>query len=78
MVRLLRVAEGEPPIIFRFTDTPGETPRGVLERSQVAIRKAMKGGLEAGPTEGLGAGGNADAAGGDGKRKGKEVGKHGG
>lgn len=43
MMRLLRVTEGQPAIIFRFTEIPGETPREVLERAQAAVRKALKG-----------------------------------
>lgn len=48
MMRLLRVTEGQPPVIFRFTETPGDTPREVLERAQAAVRKALKGDAGAG------------------------------
>lgn len=48
MMRLLRVAEGQPPIIFRFTESPGDTPRAILERAQSAVRKALRGDAEAG------------------------------
>lgn len=47
MIRLLRVAEGDPPIVLRFLGSQADTPREVLERAQTAIRKAMKGDLEA-------------------------------
>ena len=46
MLRLLRVSEGQPPIILRFSETEADTPREVLERAQVAIRRAMKGDVE--------------------------------
>ncbi len=58
-MRLLRVAEGQPPIIFRFTESPGETPRAVLERAQSAVRRALRGDAEAGSSSssaGAGAG----------------------
>lgn len=73
MLRLLRVAEGDPPIILRFTGAPGDTPRDVLERAQVAIRKAMKGGLEvaAGGEESASADGGGGAGGSKGKGKDK-------
>lgn len=69
MMRLLRVTEGQAAIIFRFTETPGETPRQVLERAQAAVRKALKGEAEpassssAGGREGGGQAGGSKAAG---------------
>ena len=46
MLRLLRVTEGDPPVILRFLGSPADTPREVLERAQTAIRRAMKGDVE--------------------------------
>ncbi|CAM9615441.1 unnamed protein product, partial [Pylaiella littoralis] len=77
MMRLLRVAEGQPPIIFRFTETPGDTPREVLERAQAAVRKALKGGAEAGNSSVGGGAGAAEGAGVGGSSKGAAKGKGG-
>lgn len=64
MMRLLRVTEGQPPIIFRFTETPGGTPREVLERAQAAVRKALKGDAGAGKSKtGVAEGGGAKGTG---------------
>lgn len=64
MMRLLRVAEAEPPVILRFTETAADTPREVLERAQAAVRKAIRG--ETGAISQAAAGGSTD---GKGKRK---------
>lgn len=79
MLRLLRIAEGEPPVIFRFTETPADKPREVLERAQVAVRKAMRGEIvEGGVSTRGGGGGEAGSNGGtDGKGRGKTKGKGG-
>lgn len=81
MMRLLRVNEGQPAIIFRFTETPGDTPREILERAQAAVRKALKGGAEAASnscsSSSTGGGSNGQAGGTKGSGKGK-AGKDGG
>lgn len=74
MLRLLRVTEGDPPVIFRFTETESETPREVLERARAAVQKAMRGET---PAAGVGAGASAapgPAGSPDGKGKRKSVG----
>ena len=70
MMRLLRVTEGQPAIIFRFTETPGETPREVLERAQAAVRKALKGDPEPASSSAGGGGGQVAGAKAAGKGKG--------
>lgn len=74
MLRLSRVAEGEPPVILRFTETPSDTPRAVLERAQAVVKTALRGHVEAGAAgagAGAAAGGSGSGAGADGKGKGK-------
>jgi len=77
MMRLLRVAEGQPPIIFRFTESPGDTPRAVLERAQSAVRKALRGDAEASSSGGASAGAGAGEAGGSSGTKAAGKGKGG-